>query len=177
MSENKVSIKEYAGENLIDKINKYTYAVIYYADRVELRGAQNIKEEDIGKYLEIRAFDKDGELYIASINSTPMGRIRNDKALSAQDTDTIWDEDYLLWGKPEGDSKRILISDRGTIITAMDFDLPKPDNAIDPSKLRWFIKVRNYVDCTKKADGDFVFSDFRLVDIFAKEVRQYGEKE
>jgi CRISPR-associated protein (TIGR03984 family) len=156
--------KTYTSENfdeLVNDIEKYDFAVIYNSDSVKILKKDDIEALDKEKFLEVRAFSQNEELHIIEINGEYTGRIITD---DAGDCVEIVDEEHLLWGnktKKDGDYT-ILSEDRGT-----ELRLPLEVK----TGQRAFIKVRNYLN---PEEDTFEFNDWRMVDFFAKEAKEYG---
>ena len=147
-------------EKLAEKIKTYTYVILYKYDRVEIKRASESLSLD--NLLELRAFDRDKELHIVALDGEWRGRTRDD---TAGDVSEILEEDHLLWGTEtelKEDGYTFLSEDRGVALT-----LPIPV----PAGQRAFVTVRNYLHPDR-----FEFSDWRMVDFFAKEVTEYGIK-
>ena len=147
----------------------YEYAVIYRLDRVDFVRCDEI--EDLDKLLEIRAFNKDGEFRAFKAGCKFIGRKRTDYQANSNGEGTITDtldEYHLLWGSHEAGvnlpRKTVLTEYRGTKLT-----VPVTSSVDD----RVIVTVRNYLNPNKAV---FEFDDFRLVDIFAKKVKEYARQ-
>lgn len=144
------------------KKRKYTYCVIYRADKVETLKTEDV--EDLNDLLEIRAFNSNGELRAISSGDEFIGRIRTDE--EGAETEYL-DESHLLWGtrtEQNGTTKNgytFLQEDRGTKLTV---PIEVKENQ------RAFVKVRNYLSSAK---DKFELVDFRMVELFAQEAKEY----
>lgn len=151
-------------ETVLSDIQSYGFCIIYRTDKVEILKTEDVK--DLNNLLEIRAFNSNGELRLTKVNGGFAGRIVTDGAGS--DTE-IFDENHLLWGKPEDKAGvtagyTFLQEDRGTKLT-VPIEVKKNQRA--------FVKVRNYLSSAKDA---FEFDDFRMVELFAQEAKEYGKE-
>jgi len=159
-----------ADGKLLEDIKKYDYVIVYKYNGVGFYYAPSIAIDALGDFNELRAFNKDGELRVASFGGECRGRIRRDGDGEGDGwyATEIVDEAHLLWGDPsknrpeEGGFTR-LSEDRGT-------ELSVPLTV--PIKQRAFVTVRNYLSNSKDR---FEFDDWRMVKLFAREADEYGK--
>jgi len=147
-------------EKLLDDVKDYKYAIIYKLNCVETLHISDANSKKITDFLEVRAFNEKGELRVIRVGDNDYrGRIRTDEI---GDCIEIIDESHLLWGnKIENEDNYTLLSeDRGTRLK-LPLDVEK--------KQRAFVKVRNYLD-----KEIFEFNDWRMIDFFAMEVKEYA---
>lgn len=166
--ENKKStVKKYeyeSADKLISDLKEYTYVIIYKLDGVEILNVKGEIQLNKENFLELRAFNENGELHVAYIDGQYMGRTRMDG--TGEDVEVV-DEHHLLWGNPQKHEGEYtyLSEDRG-----VELKLPIEIKGNE----RAFVTVRNYLNPDKNV---FEFNDYRMVDFIAKEVEEYDEKE
>lgn len=151
-------------EKLLDDIKKYKYAIIYKSDCVKTLHTKDVDSNVLTDFLEVRAFDGNGELKVIYDGEYYIGRVRADG--NGDDFEVV-DENHLLWGNhitKEENGYTSLSEDRGTRL-----ELPLEVN----DKKRAFITVRNYLN---PDENIFEFNDYRMVEFFAKGAKEYGNK-
>lgn len=158
-------IKEYvfdSYESLAEDIKGYDYAVIYKLDKVVVCIASEVTKGLLDDFIELRAFNKSGELHVLNDGKKYLGRIRTDG--TGNNTECI-DESHLIWGEPEKreNNSTFLIEDRGTQLF-VPIDVPDGERA--------FVTVRNYL-CNDTSVFDF--DDFRMVNLFSKKARSFDD--
>lgn len=146
------------GDALLEALRSYEHLVIWALDGVSITEASALQQlpEDL---LELRAFNRDGELHLVKAGDQTKGRIRRDGG--SGEPALILDEEHLLWGSPKefaADGGVLLTNDRGTRI-----QLP-PGIATGASSERVTLTVRNYID-----RDSFDFVDWRLVSFNVRE--------
>lgn len=144
---------------LKEAIKAYKYLLLIKTDKVEL--VSTLSDFNLDNLKDLRAFNEKQELHLAKISDKFIGRIRKD---TEGEICEVYDEQHLLWGKAVKTDNGVteFFEDRGIILS-----LPIVANEGE----RAVLKVRSYL-----SDEKFEFTDFRLMDIMAKEVCEYGTK-
>jgi CRISPR-associated protein (TIGR03984 family) len=146
--------------------------VIYTLSGVRIEAAGDLKE--LGDdFLELRAFDQDGELHLIR-DGTLKGRIRTDSDGGLVD---VFDEEHLLWGsfedtQPDKNGTYILTETRGTRIAIPQQCLAEAGEIQEGKRVT--LTVRNYV--TDK-NAPFGFTDYRFVGFNVRDVEKNEDGE
>ena len=141
------------GEENIEKINSYDYAVIYFLDRVSIVDLRvSPLSLPLDKIMAIRAFNDEGEYFVNKNEGKFSGRVIVDfEEYNANiEKFEIVDEYHKLWGKASIEYRELLAKEDGTNL--------KPADELSTGKKTVFVKVRNYFN-TK---DDLMNVDFRL---------------
>lgn len=162
--------------DIIADIKKYKFAIVYKLDEVKILGKEEIESleniKDLEDLLEIRAFNKKGELHAVYLENEYIGRIIEDAedakvgedAEVFEDTEVV-EEHHLIWGTP--DNKKIISKEKKTFLSEdRGISLEVPIEV--KTNPRAFITVRNYLS---KSNDSFEFTDYRMVNFFAGEVK------
>lgn len=157
-----------AGKVLLDAIREYEYVVQYTYDGVEILNASSYDILPDG-FLELRAFNKSGEIHVIDIDGELRGRVRVDGEGSKS---VVFDEEHLLWGSRllgQVDGSLALVEDRGMMMRFPAEVLRDYASGKDVVTLL----VRNYLDeeveDTESGDTRFSFADFRFVGFNVRE--------
>ena len=147
-------------ESIAIAVRKYDYVIQHTFDGVEILDAKSYSDLP-ADFLELRSFNKDGELHAIDVNGELHGRVIVDKPGSDS---MVFDEEHLIWGRlaQEDDECYVLTEERGTQVR-----MPKSALQGMNEKKRATIRVRNYLEeggiDPETGDTRFAFSDYRFV--------------